>query len=288
MAQPSSIANVLLPMERRAELSAADLSDQRLRPRRSPKRLVWGVVVSLAIHITITSLLPREDITLDMGATPPPLRVTVTPATPAPPVPVQQEEPPRRVIAADKSSSAMPKVYVPPELPEPLPPTRALPAPTAPPMDFASALEARRAARDAQEAAYAQQNAVARNGERELTRAEKAEAAYKRNTSGLGSDGDGTSGIFQIRAKGTRYGTFSFRGWTNDRSNSRYQLIEVDAGIGGDVELAMVRRMIDLIRTHYQGDFNWESHRLNRVVKLSARPADTASLEAFLMREFFG
>ena len=64
-------------------------------------------------------------------------------------------------------------------------------------------------------------------------------------------------------------------------------MIEVDAGLGGDIELAMVRRMIELIRTHYTGDFRWESHRLGRVVVLSARPADQPGLEEFLVKEFF-
>jgi len=50
----------------------------------------------------------------------------------------------------------------------------------------------------------------------------------------------------------------------------------------------MVQRMIALIRTHYSGDFNWESHRQNRVIVLSARLEDNAELEAFLLREFFG
>jgi hypothetical protein len=64
-------------------------------------------------------------------------------------------------------------------------------------------------------------------------------------------------------------------------------VIEVDAGLGGDVDLAIVRRMIALIRTHYTGDFNWESHRLGRVIVLSARLEDTEGLEDFLSREFF-
>ena len=36
------------------------------------------------------------------------------------------------------------------------------------------------------------------------------------------------------------------------------------------------------------GNFNWDSHRLGRVVILSARIDDNAGLETFLMREFFG
>jgi hypothetical protein len=64
-------------------------------------------------------------------------------------------------------------------------------------------------------------------------------------------------------------------------------VIEVDAGLGGDIELAIVRRMIELIRTHYTGDFRWDSHRIGRVVVLSARPEDQAELERFLQNEFF-
>ena len=58
--------------------------------------------------------------------------------------------------------------------------------------------------------------------------------------------------------------------------------------MGGDVDLAIVKRMIELIRTHYNGDFRWDSHYLGRVVVLSARPDDQVELEAFLVREFFG
>ena len=62
----------------------------------------------------------------------------------------------------------------------------------------------------------------------------------------------------------------------------------MDAGLGGDVELAIIRRMIQLIRTHYTGDFNWQSYRLGKVIVLSARPEDNAALEDFMSREFFG
>jgi hypothetical protein len=65
-------------------------------------------------------------------------------------------------------------------------------------------------------------------------------------------------------------------------------VIEVRVKPGEDMDLAIVRSMIELIRGHYRGDFLWESRRLGRVVTLSAAPADTAQLEEFLLREFFG
>ncbi len=97
----------------------------------------------------------------------------------------------------------------------------------------------------------------------------------------------GTSGIFQILRIGPRTAEFSFRAWTTGQSNPRLQTIQVEAGPEGDVELAIIRRMIGLIREYYKEDFNWESHRLHRVVVLSAREKDTKGLEDFLMREFF-
>ena len=97
----------------------------------------------------------------------------------------------------------------------------------------------------------------------------------------------GTSGIFQILRIGPRTAEFSFRAWTTGQSNPRLQTVHVEAGPDGNVELAIIRRMIQLIREHYKEDFNWESHRLHRVVVLSAREKDTAGLEEFLMREFF-
>lgn len=97
----------------------------------------------------------------------------------------------------------------------------------------------------------------------------------------------GTSGIFQILRIGPRTAEFSFRAWTTGQSNPRLQMIQVNAGQDGNIERAIIRRMIELIRQYYKEDFNWESHRLHRVVVLSAREKDTAGLEEFLMREFF-
>jgi hypothetical protein len=99
---------------------------------------------------------------------------------------------------------------------------------------------------------------------------------------------EGVGGVFQVLRKGVRTGEFAFNGWRPDTHRQWREVIEVDAGVGGNVELAMVQRMIALIRSHYTGDFQWESHRLGRTVTLSARLEDSEGLEDFLMREFFG
>jgi hypothetical protein len=98
----------------------------------------------------------------------------------------------------------------------------------------------------------------------------------------------GTSGVFQILHMEYSTASFSFRGWTGNTSNAHRQVIDVQAEASEDIRHAIVRRMIALIRTYYQGDFNWESERLGRTIVLSARPEDNAGLEEFMMREFFG
>ncbi len=94
--------------------------------------------------------------------------------------------------------------------------------------------------------------------------------------------------MFQILSMGHRSSTFAFNGWKAEAKKKWREVIEVEAPPQGDIQLATIRRMIQLIRAHYTGDFNWESQRLGRVVLLSARVEDSAGLEEFMMREFFG
>ena len=94
-------------------------------------------------------------------------------------------------------------------------------------------------------------------------------------------------GIFQVARKGYDDAEFFFFGWNKAiRRNSR-QMIEVRRGDNPSIEIAIVRKMIAIIREHEQSDFVWESHRLGRDVWLSARASDNAGLEEFLMQEFF-
>lgn len=144
------------------------------------------------------------------------------------------------------------------------------------------------AKRRAAEASAARENAAAQANSRDPSANDIAMANINRNLQTMSRQRDGVSGVFQILSKGIRSAEFSFRGWTTDERSNWREVYAVDAGLHGDIELAIVRKMIELIRTHYQGDFNWESHRLGRVIVLSARMEDNAELEAFLIREFFG
>ncbi|MCY7389586.1 MAG: hypothetical protein LH481_16275, partial [Burkholderiales bacterium] len=163
------------------------------------------------------------------------------------------------------------------------PPAEPIRPPDAAPTDFMSMVNAKREQRAAAEAAA---RAASSGNGREPSADDIGLTNLNRNLRSLGKS-EGTSGVFQILSKGHRSAQFSFNGWSGDRSNSRRDVIDVDAGLNGNIELAIIRRMIELIRVHYKGDFNWESKRLGRVVVLSARVEDSAGLEEFMMREFF-
>jgi hypothetical protein len=102
-----------------------------------------------------------------------------------------------------------------------------------------------------------------------------------------GQDPDQAGGIFDLRHTGLTEAEFVFNGWNRTFRRSVGQTIEVKMGNNPDIRIAVIRRMIDIIREQMQGDFQWESHRLNKVVTMSARVKDQPELELFLMKEFY-
>jgi hypothetical protein len=80
---------------------------------------------------------------------------------------------------------------------------------------------------------------------------------------------------------------FIFFGWNKDIGRNSRQLIEVERGDNSDIRIAVVRKMIAIIREKETGDFVWRSKRLGQSITLSARPRDNAGLEGFLMRDLF-
>jgi hypothetical protein len=98
---------------------------------------------------------------------------------------------------------------------------------------------------------------------------------------------EGSNGIFEIRARSLRKAQFSFKGWKNNINNARLEIIDVTAPEGVDIRRIIIKKMIEIIRRDYDGDFHWDSRRLGRVLVLSARPKDNEGLESFMMDEFF-
>jgi hypothetical protein len=78
-----------------------------------------------------------------------------------------------------------------------------------------------------------------------------------------------------------------FRGWNPNFKRRWLTSVTVERGSEPDIETAIVKKMIEIIRKEKTGDFEWDSHRLGKVVTLSARPQDTKELIAFLYKEMF-
>jgi hypothetical protein len=104
----------------------------------------------------------------------------------------------------------------------------------------------------------------------------------------FGQDARGPGGgIFQIQSQGFDRAEILYYGWNKEIRRAAAQVVEVRRGDNPDIRIAIVRKMIAIIREHEAGDFAWDSRRLGRTLNLSARPADNAGLEDVLMREFF-
>lgn len=267
---------------------------------RISRNTLIAVIVSLLIHAMLfITLAPHLIKTSPAGTTSDPIVVRLNPPTPqekqSPPTEIAQTppEPKPEQIHKPKPSPRPAKATNPAMAVEkpaandfkvPAAPAKPAPAPdAAPPTDMMAYVNAARARRQATENYAAQENAAAAASERQPTDDEIRAANIKRNL-----QSPGANGIFQIINVSPRTAQFSFRGWTSNYSNSRRELIEVEAGPDGDIQRAIVRRMIELIRNYYQGDFNWESQRLGRTVILSARKQDNDGLEDFLIQEFWG
>jgi hypothetical protein len=213
------------------------------------------------------------------------------PALPAPPAPaIRAAPPPRPPPAAPVIAMKTPPATPAPTVPAP---TVATPAPPRPPADdLASYIEARRRARGESAVAAAPPapasvaNAPAAEDDKARSnRIAAANLATQRQT--FGYDPRQGGGVFQIMRMGYTNAEFMFFGWNKDIRRNTKQLIEVQKGNNADTRIAVVRKMISIIREYEQEDFLWESQRLGRNLMLSARARDNAGLEEFMLREFF-
>ena len=260
--------------------------------------LLWKWLPQLRLHFPeIENLQPGEASgSLTVHLAPPPG------APPSPPPshamrlqssPALQASPPK---SAARPPSPPPVIALnrPPEVPPPPPSTPSIAAPTpARPQagDFLSDIEARRRARSepAPPSSPAQIASAPAPVEDEKARTNRIVAnnlgLNNRPTFGADPTKNG-GGIFQIERLGYNNAEFLFFGWNKDIRHNTLQRIEVQKGNNSDIRLAVVRKMISIIREYEQEDFLWESRRLGRNLTLSARAKDNAGLEEFMLREF--
>ncbi|MCC7486020.1 MAG: hypothetical protein IT529_13690 [Burkholderiales bacterium] len=223
---------------------------------------------------------PAPPATADLPARRPEVR------SPAP-VPRRHPRAPAPVIAIDKPAPGT----APRAQPAPVAPPAAPPSQPAPAGDLSSFIAARRSARAGSEPPPPAAPApAAPPAEDETARANRAVAANLglNRTPSFGPDPTRTGGgIFQLQRVGVNDAEFFFYGWNNDIRRNTTQMIEVQKGSNPDIRIAVVRRMIAIIREHEREDFLWDSPRLGRSVMLSARARDTSGLEDFMLMEFF-
>jgi hypothetical protein len=220
-------------------------------------------------------------------------------AQPSSPKPRPQKATPPAAPTPPSVALAPPSVRERPALPMPAPspaqpvaPPVAPPAPPSLPMegDLSSFIAARRRARGDPEPSTSMGNASnAAPAESETARRDRIVAANlaSNSTPTFGTEPKNSGGIFQLRRVGYDDAEFTFFGWNKDIRRRASQKIEVRKGNNSDIQIAVVRRIIEVIRDYEQEDFSWSSTRLGRVIILSARPTDNAGLEEFMMQEFF-
>ena len=271
--------------------------------------ILWlTIALSLLVHVAaLLLLIPRLDmqplentqlsdleVQLTQPPSPPPRPPAVAPTPPTqavivPPPPRPSRPPPKAPTPRPPVLTAPRQLTPAPTVPAP-PPVVAQPQPPPPlPGDLSSYLEAKRRERgeptpEAAPTAPTAPSAPSGNG--------RINDAIAANLPSAQSPIDGRDrkkggGIFQIKSMAYDDAEFEFYGWNEDVDRKTVQRIEVRKGNNSDMRIAVVRRMIAIIRLHAQGDFTWESQRLGKNVTLSARPADNDGLEAFLMQEFF-
>jgi len=240
------------------------------------------VFAHAALLLELPSLLPPLPDLSDRGEPEKPLTVRLAPpfvASPAPPLspapsPRMRRQPPPPVVALEEPA-----------------PGSTVPRPaitTAPAGDLMSHIEAKRRARaDATASPGVTTNEPA--AESDNARANRIAAANLASPRALtfGYDPARSGGVFQIERVAYDHAEFTFVGWNVDARRRTKQLIEVRKGNNSDIRVAVVRRMIAIIRQYEPEEFLWESQRLGRSLTLSSRPRDNAGLEDFMMKEFF-
>lgn len=154
--------------------------------------------------------------------------------------------------------------------------------PAPPEMDMAAAIAARRA----QRGQPTPSDSPAESDDARANRIAMANIAAA-NGKSQGDDRNDSGGVFSLSNRTFHSADLKFRGWNPNFKRRWLTSVTVEQGTERDLETAIVNKMIELIRKEKTGDFEWDSHRLQRVVTLSARPADTAALQAFLFKEMF-
>ena len=261
----------------------------------------FGVTLALSLLVHLVALFvvlertrivsPGEgpELTTDrmqvrLAEAPPP---TPPPAMETRPKTVPVEKPPRQPPKTTVRAPQPPPVIAAPAEARPVPPPEPTPPVRSPSQanrpiegDLFSYIQARRRERGESTASPSSTEGSAQDANlaANLPRPAMGTAAKETNRGG---------GIFEIKRMTYDDAAFLFFGWNKEMGRQTPQLITVRIANNADMRIAVVRRMIAVIREYTQGDFYWRSVRHEGGLVLSARPQDNDGLESFLLREFF-
>jgi hypothetical protein len=255
------------------------------RPYGSQGNNKFGLTVTVVLHLLLVLLYLLRD-PPDQHARPPNGATMVLLAPfkglkkkEPPPEPRKKSRTPPTVMHIERLPNT---ITLPNE--KPLPEV-ADPKPITPPaVDMQALVEARRRARE--QANGVSEQAAPESDNDKAMRNIKANIAAANGRS-QGDDRNDTGGVFEIANQTYHSADVKFRGWNPSFKRRWLSQVTVEQGTERDIETAIIKKMIELIRKEKKGDFIWESRVLNRNVPLSARIEDTAELEAFLFKEMF-
>jgi hypothetical protein len=248
-----------------------------------------GLVLSLLLHALLLLFFiehapaPVENLGDDVNA---PLTITLLPPSDvtqraqkaAQPAPTKQAQPQKKIVPKKVRPTPPTRLALQPKARNPTPVPQAS-APT-------SMMDMLQAARDRRRAA----GVPDANDNPEQNKPTDPDAIARANIEFSTQHARGNNeggGLFDVRFKGVRTAELVFYGWDQRRRREHSQLIEIDAGLNGDIDSAIIRKVIEVIREKKSGDFTWHSSRLGHDVTLSARPQDTQELTDFLKKDFF-
>ena len=256
-------------------------------------RTLWvTIALSFLLHLVALLLVLEQThlLTPGEGEQEPGEQLQVRLTSPPKPTPAPAAEPAREVVAALPKPARAPRPPAPKQPPvialtapaRPLP--APVPAPPTPPRpsrpeegDLWSYLQARRRERGESEAPAVETPKADPNA--------NIAANLPSAATGVATpDSSKGGGIFEIKRMDYDDAEFLFFGWNKEMGRKTPQTIEVRKGNNSSMEIAVVRKMISIIREYSTEDFVWRSR--NRDVTLSARLADNAALESFLMHDF--
>jgi len=267
-----------------------------------------AIIFSLLVHLLLLialapQLLPddekqskvQSEITVNL-APPPSGKTTMVEPAPAPAEPVAEPQPakppkpgrPKVVPVTPKPDSSTNKIIA---LEKPAPNSvrspfdQRIPAPTPPapdaPTDMQSYIAANRAKRQAEQGYTPQDSAEIANSNAPVSENARRDANIMRNL----QQSSGANGIWDIRAKNLHTAQLSFNIQKPGDFKARQLLINVQTEADDDIDRAIAKKLIDLMKEYYPGELTYHSISLGREVQISPSSFNSAWVESLILKD---